>query len=79
MTNGPQTKGLECLLEARQIAILRHPKTGQPVGKLYLWETGEADPMWFGDEVLNAIADPLPGESQDWANWHLAGTSGPDD
>ena len=57
--------------EAKLVAILRHPKTGVIVGNLYLWESGEADPMWFDKEVLNAIVDPLPGESSDWANWSL--------
>lgn len=58
-------------LEARQVAILRNPKTGDVVGKLYLWETGEADPMWFNDVVAEAIVDPLPSEDPDWANWTL--------
>lgn len=58
-------------LEARLVATLRHLKTGDIVGNLYLWETGVADPMWLGEEVLDAIADPLPGESLHWANWSL--------
>ena len=54
-------------LEAKQVAILRHPETDTPVGKLYLWETGEVDPMWFDAEILDAIAYPLPNESPNWA------------
>ena len=57
--------------EARQVAILRHPQSLLPVGKLYLWNTGEVDPLWLGDEVADAIAEPLPCESNVWANWTL--------
>ena len=63
-------------LEAKQVAILRHPETNTPVGKLYLRETGEGDPMWFNAECLNAVAEPLAGESPDWSNWKLVGPSG---
>lgn len=63
-------------LEARQVAILRHPKNNTPVGKLYLWGTGEVDPMWFDAELLDAVPDPLPGESPNWARWKLDGSSG---
>lgn len=65
-------------LEANQVAILRHPKTGALVGKLYLWETGEVDPMWTDEEILHATADPLPGESPTWVNWKLDGSSLPE-
>lgn len=64
--------------EASQVAILRHPRTAKVVGKLYLWETGEVDPMWIDDEILDAIAEPLPGESFKWANWKLDGSSEPE-
>ena len=50
-------------LEARQVAILRHPKTGAKVGKLYLWETGPID---------NAVVEPLSNEDlslTDWMTW----------
>ncbi len=57
--------------EAHQVALLKHPKSGELVGRLYLWENGEVDPMWFGEEVIDAIADPLPGESPNWASWPL--------
>jgi len=61
--------------EASQVAILRHPQTLAIVGKLYLWESGEVDPMWTDEEVQDAIAEPLPGESLVWANWKLDGSS----
>lgn len=57
--------------EARQVAVLRHSKTGVLVGRLYLWDTGEAIPMWLNEEISNAIADPLPGECPHWAKWAL--------
>lgn len=63
-------------LEAKQVAILRHPETNTPVGKLYVWETGEVDPMWFDAELLGAVAEPLTGENPDWANWKLDVASG---
>lgn len=63
-------------LEAKQVAILRNPVTREIVGKLYLWETGEVDPMWFDAELLDAVAEPLTGESSDWASWKLDGSSG---
>jgi len=66
-------------LEAKQVAILRHPKTSEIVGRLYLWETGEVDPMWLKEEVVTAIAEPLPGESDRWINWSLAGTPRPEE
>lgn len=64
-------------LEAKQVAILRNPTTGDVVGKLYLWETGEADPMWLNEVVTNAIAEPLPSEDPDWMNWTLGGHTEP--
>ena len=65
-------------LEAKQVALLRHPNTREVVGKLYHWESGGADPMWTDEEVLDAIAEPLPGESSEWANWTLGGPSEPE-
>lgn len=62
-------------LEAKQVALLRHPKTWAMVGKLYVWDTGEADPMWFAEELPDAIAEPLPGESACWARWKLGYSS----
>lgn len=55
--------------EARKIAVLRHPKSGVIVGDLYLWNTGEAGPLWKTEEVLDAISEPCSGESPDWAKW----------
>lgn len=66
-------------LEAKQVAVLRHPRTWAIVGKLYVWDTGEADPMWFDEELTDAIADPLPGESSRWAKWKLDDSSETDD
>ncbi len=63
-------------LEAKQVAILRNPVTHETVGKLYLWETGEVDPMWFDEEILDAVAEPLAGESPNWTKWKLDGDSG---
>lgn len=64
-------------LEARQVAILRHPETGVLVGKLYVWENGDADPLWSNNEVAGAIAVPLPGENLDWADWTRSGSTKP--
>jgi len=55
--------------EARVVAILKHPRTHNIVGSLYLWNTGEADPMWIDDEILSATAEPTEGESESWSNW----------
>jgi len=52
-------------------------KNWQSCCKLYLWETGEVDPMWIDDEALDAITEPLPGESFKWANWKLDESSEP--
>ena len=60
-------------LEARQVAVLLHQDSKAPVGKLYLWQSGEADPMWFDEEFLDAIVEPLPDESCEWAKWKLGG------
>lgn len=57
--------------EARQVAILLHPETNSPVGKLYLWETGEVDPMWLDGEISNPVVKPMAGESLNWASWKL--------
>jgi len=65
--------------EARQVAILLDPETGRIVGKLYLWETGEADPMWIKEEVLDVIVEPLPSENPKWENWTLADPAQPED
>ena len=58
-------------LEAKQVAILRHPETKTVVGKLYLWETGAADPMWLNEEFSNPVIEPLPGERLSWTSWKL--------
>ena len=58
-------------LEAKQVAILRNPVTHEIVGRLYLWESGEVDSMWFDAELADAIVEPLAGENPDWANWTL--------
>jgi hypothetical protein len=65
-------------LEAKHVAFLRHPESGTVIGKLYLWECGEAEPMWLGEEVSEFIVDPLPGECSDWANWTAERSSKPD-
>lgn len=58
-------------LEAKQVAILRNPVTHEMVGRLYLCESGEVDPMWFDTELADAIVEPLAGENPDWANWTM--------
>jgi len=57
--------------EAKLIALLRHPTTHVVVGRLYLWESGETDPMWIEDEFLDAVAEPIAGEIDSWSDWKL--------
>ncbi|OWJ77990.1 hypothetical protein [Haematobacter missouriensis] len=46
-------------LEARPVARLRHPGSGQLIGLVYQWNTGETQMAWFGQESREFETEPL--------------------
>lgn len=57
--------------EARLVARLVEPRNGIVVGLLYLWETGDAEPMWFNGEMQDAVSEPILDEDFVWSQWKL--------
>ena len=48
------------LLEAIPIQRIVRPSTGETVGWIYQWNTGELAPLWLAEEYDDVVYKPFP-------------------